>query len=94
MKIYRALHTGNWDTLIGRPEVDSQDIRPQVTKLLQQVKDNGDPTNAYAPEHLIIMTRDPHAGSLKISNAGSVFLGDYHRGRTTRCAQRCRIDPP
>jgi histidinol dehydrogenase len=42
MKIYRALHTGNWDTLIGRPEIDSQDIRPQVTKLLQQVKDNGD----------------------------------------------------
>lgn len=42
MKIYRALHTGNWDTLIRRPEIDSQDIRPQVTKLLQQVKDNGD----------------------------------------------------
>jgi histidinol dehydrogenase len=33
--------------------------------------------NAYAPEHLEIMTRDPSALLRHISNAGSVFLGSY-----------------
>lgn len=31
----------------------------------------------YAPEHLEIMTHDPHAVLRRISNAGSVFLGPY-----------------
>ena len=33
--------------------------------------------NAYAPEHLIINTRDADAICDRIVNAGSVFLGDY-----------------
>jgi len=32
-------------------------------------------TNEYAPEHLIISTRDYHAIAEKITNAGSIFLG-------------------
>jgi histidinol dehydrogenase len=34
-------------------------------------------TNAYAPEHLIIETKDYHEIAGQISNAGSVFLGHY-----------------
>lgn len=34
-------------------------------------------TNAYAPEHLIIETKDYQAIADKIINAGSVFLGHY-----------------
>ncbi len=34
-------------------------------------------TNNYAPEHLEIMTKNPHAIAKKITNAGSVFLGDW-----------------
>jgi histidinol dehydrogenase len=34
-------------------------------------------TNAYAPEHLEIMTADPWAICTRIRNAGSVFLGPY-----------------
>ena len=34
-------------------------------------------SNAYAPEHLIINTRDPHMQAAGIQNAGSVFLGPY-----------------
>src|SRR3989344_153453 len=34
-------------------------------------------TNEYAPEHLEIMTRNPEALVKKITNAGSVFLGDW-----------------
>jgi histidinol dehydrogenase len=33
--------------------------------------------NAYAPEHLGIMTADPQATLARITNAGSVFLGPY-----------------
>ncbi len=33
--------------------------------------------NEYAPEHLEIMTRNPEKLVGKITNAGSVFLGDY-----------------
>ncbi|MFP4209217.1 MAG: histidinol dehydrogenase [Wenzhouxiangella sp.] len=34
-------------------------------------------SNDYAPEHLIISTRDPHRLCDAISSAGSVFLGHY-----------------
>ncbi len=34
-------------------------------------------SNAYAPEHLIIQTRDYTALAEKVVNAGSVFLGQY-----------------
>jgi len=34
-------------------------------------------TNAYAPEHLIIETKDYHEIANRITNAGSVFLGHY-----------------
>ena len=34
-------------------------------------------TNLYAPEHLIIATRDYREVAQKISHAGSVFLGNY-----------------
>lgn len=34
-------------------------------------------TNEYAPEHLEIMTKDPQKIVKKITNAGSVFLGNW-----------------
>ena len=34
-------------------------------------------SNAYAPEHLIIQTRDYKQLAEKVINAGSVFLGKY-----------------
>jgi len=34
-------------------------------------------TNRYAPEHLIVETRDYHEIAERIANAGSVFLGNY-----------------
>ncbi|WDE13649.1 histidinol dehydrogenase [Thalassomonas haliotis] len=34
-------------------------------------------SNQYAPEHLIIQTKDPKAQLTQIRNAGSVFLGAY-----------------
>jgi histidinol dehydrogenase len=34
-------------------------------------------SNEYAPEHLIIQTRDPRALLPQVSNAGSIFLGEW-----------------
>lgn len=34
-------------------------------------------TNMYAPEHLIIAMRDDDEVANKITNAGSVFIGNY-----------------
>jgi histidinol dehydrogenase len=34
-------------------------------------------SNAYAPEHLILSVREPHAWLAQIESAGSVFLGDW-----------------
>lgn len=36
-----------------------------------------DVSNQYAPEHLIIQTRDPRALLAQVSSAGSVFLGEW-----------------
>ena len=36
-----------------------------------------DLSNAYAPEHLIIQTKDYNKLANKVVNAGSVFLGEY-----------------
>jgi histidinol dehydrogenase len=33
--------------------------------------------NVYAPEHLILVCKDPEARSQQVHNAGSVFLGNY-----------------
>jgi histidinol dehydrogenase len=34
-------------------------------------------SNGYAPEHLIIATADADALAEKVTNAGSVFIGNY-----------------
>ncbi|MEX0977120.1 MAG: histidinol dehydrogenase [Woeseia sp.] len=34
-------------------------------------------SNQYAPEHLLLQVRDPHAVLHSIRNAGSIFLGDW-----------------
>lgn len=45
--------------------------------LMKSIEDIIELTNEYAPEHLIIETKDYFAISDKIINAGSVFLGNY-----------------
>jgi histidinol dehydrogenase len=45
--------------------------------LMQSVEECISFSNEYAPEHLIISTRDAMSDSEKITNAGSVFIGRY-----------------
>ncbi|HHT9138912.1 MAG TPA: histidinol dehydrogenase [Candidatus Wunengus sp. YC60] len=45
--------------------------------LVNSIEEAVEFTNEYAPEHLEIMTKNPESVVEKISNAGSVFLGDW-----------------
>ena len=45
--------------------------------IMQDVKNAFDLLNEYAPEHLIIASDDAEVLSVKVINAGSVFLGNY-----------------
>lgn len=65
------------------PTLSTQDrARESLTKygLIAQVETLDEAvkfTNEYAPEHLEIMAKNPESIVKKITNAGSVFLGDY-----------------
>jgi histidinol dehydrogenase len=45
--------------------------------ILQDMNEIIELTNRYAPEHLIIETKDYHELANRITNAGSVFLGHF-----------------
>lgn len=45
--------------------------------LVSSIDEGLDLLNEYAPEHLIISTRDAHQVAAKVTNAGSVFVGPY-----------------
>jgi histidinol dehydrogenase len=45
--------------------------------LLDNLNEGMDLVNAYAPEHLIIVTDTPEEDAQKVINAGSVFIGPY-----------------
>ncbi len=45
--------------------------------MIKNFEDSIDLINEYAPEHLIISTKDPMKIGEKVINAGSVFLGEY-----------------
>ncbi len=65
------------------PALSTQDrAKESLTKyglvaLVESLDEAIEFTNAYAPEHLEIMTKNPEKKVSKITNAGSVFLGDY-----------------
>jgi histidinol dehydrogenase len=45
--------------------------------LVDSIEQGIDVVNAYAAEHLELITRDPRAAAAKIRNAGAVFLGRF-----------------
>lgn len=65
------------------PALSTQDrARESLTKygligLVESLDEAIKFTNEYSPEHLEIMTKNPEKLVQKITNAGSVFLGDY-----------------
>lgn len=45
--------------------------------LVRSLEEALDISNTYAPEHLILQVAEPERWALKVSNAGSVFLGGF-----------------
>ncbi len=62
---------------LPRKEIAEKALANSRLVVLQSVEEMLEMCNAYAPEHLIISMRDDEQIANKVSNAGSVFLGNY-----------------
>ena len=62
---------------LARREVLAQSARNCRTLLVETLDEALTLSNLYAPEHLIIQTREPRALLGGVQNAGSVFLGEW-----------------
>ena len=63
--------------LLPRKEIAAKALENSKSILVGSANEMMALSNAYAPEHLIIQTRDYEALSAQVVNAGSVFLGAY-----------------
>jgi histidinol dehydrogenase len=63
--------------LLPRSEMAEKSLSNSKYVLVKDKDEAMELSNAYAPEHLIIATRDYEALAEKVVNAGSVFLGTY-----------------
>lgn len=62
---------------LPRKDVAEQALLNSRTAIFDSEKEALDFVNTYAPEHLIVNTKNADALSEKIINAGSVFIGNY-----------------
>ena len=63
--------------LLPRKEIAAKALENSNLVLVHNHQEAIDLSNAYAPEHLIIQTKDYEKMAQKVINAGSVFLGEY-----------------
>ena len=62
---------------LGRKEIAARALAHARILLAEDLRQAVDISNRYAPEHLIIQTRDARSLLADIRNAGSVFLGPW-----------------
>ncbi len=62
---------------LPRGKTASKALEHSILIVMENFEDQIDLINEYAPEHLIISTKDYTDYINKITNAGSVFLGEY-----------------
>jgi len=62
---------------LSRRDIVTQSMANSRCILVTDLKTAVDVSNQYAPEHLIIQTREPRALLAQVSSAGSVFLGEW-----------------
>ena len=62
---------------LPRQEIAAKALDNSRMVLVKDLQEAIDLSNAYAPEHLIIQTRNYEKLAAKVINAGSVFLGEY-----------------
>ena len=63
--------------LLPRKEIAAKALENSCFVLVHDKQEAIDLSNAYAPEHLIIQTKDFEKLAKQVVNAGSVFLGEY-----------------
>ena len=63
--------------LLPRQEIAARALENSCYVLVNSTKEMMDLTNLYAPEHLVIQTKDYEQLAERVVNAGSVFLGPY-----------------
>ena len=63
--------------LLPRKELAQKSLDHSLSILVRDIDEAVDITNAYAPEHLVIATRDYRRVADRIVHAGSIFLGNY-----------------
>ena len=63
--------------LLPRKEMAAKSLENSTFVLVKDYDEAIDLSNTYAPEHLIIATRNYDELAAKVVNAGSVFLGQY-----------------
>ena len=62
---------------LPRKDVAEKALEHSIAILMHDEAGAMELINAYAPEHLILMVRNPEMAASKVQNAGSVFLGNY-----------------
>jgi histidinol dehydrogenase len=62
---------------LPRKEIAQQALENSKLIVVNDIEEAIELSNFYAPEHLILQTRDADAIAEKIVNAGSVFIGHY-----------------
>ena len=62
---------------LPRKEIAQKALENSVFVLVGDIQEAIDLSNTYAPEHLVIQTKDYEHVAAKVINAGSVFLGPY-----------------
>jgi histidinol dehydrogenase len=62
---------------LSRRDIVTQSMANCRCILVTDLETAVDVSNQYAPEHLIIQTREPRALLAQVSSAGSVFLGEW-----------------
>lgn len=62
---------------LSRKEITKEALGKSLVLVVPSLQAAADFSNGYAPEHLVVQTRDPEAVLSLVTNAGSVFLGDY-----------------
>ncbi|MEI6896663.1 MAG: histidinol dehydrogenase [Psychromonas sp.] len=63
--------------LLARKEIAEKAIAHSVSIVCSDIQEAVQISNRYAPEHLIIQTKNPRALQPTLKNAGSIFLGAW-----------------
>ncbi len=63
--------------LLPRKELAAKSLDHSLYILAHDMNEAVDITNAYAPEHLVIATRDYHSVAERLTHAGSIIQGNY-----------------